>query len=310
MSHIPRRMFLRGALAAPLAMAAKNTDTTIGLGVGTYGMKTMSTGAALRAIAETGYDGVELVLMPGWPTEAKLLSAADRQALRRQLGDLGLALPSLLESLPITGKPEKRAANLERLKQAMALAHDLAPSKPPVVETVLGEKTANWDMAKDRMVDELKDWAKLAESNKITICFKPHAEQAVHTPERALWLIHAVGSPNFRIVYDYSHFYLEGVPLESSMKECLPYAPFIHIKDSAGTPDKHEYLLPGDGKTDYVNYFKRLKEYGYHGFVVVEISAMVFGKPGYQPLPAVKLCYERMAPAFAKAGLKRPARKG
>ena len=121
MSHIPRRMFLRGALPAPLAMAAKNTDTTIGLGVGTYGMKTMSTGAALRAIAETGYDGVELVLMPGWPTEAKLLSAADRQALRRQLGDLGLALPSLLESLPITGKPEKRAANLERLKQAMAL---------------------------------------------------------------------------------------------------------------------------------------------------------------------------------------------
>jgi len=27
-------------------------------------------------------------------------------------------------------------------------------------------------------------------------------------------------------------------------------------------------------------------------------------------LEAVKLCYERMAPAFAKAGLKRPPRKG
>ncbi len=309
MSHIPRRMFLRSALAAPLALAAK-TGTTIGLGMGTYGMKTMSTNAALRAIAETGYDGVELALMPGYATEPKLLSAGDRQTVRRQLSDLGLALPSLLESLPITGKAEKRATNIERLKQAMGLAHDLAPSKPPVVETILGYKTSEWDAVKDGMVDELKDWAKLAESNKITICFKPHAGQAVHTPERALWLVHAVNSLNFRIIYDYSHFSLEGVSLEGSMKECLPYAPFIHIKDAAGTPDKHDYLLPGDGKTDYVHYFKLLKENGYHGFVVVEISSMVFSKPGYQPLPAVRLCYERMAPAFVKAGLKRPPRKG
>jgi inosose dehydratase len=304
-------MFLRSALGAPLALAAaKNTDPVIGLGIGTYGMKSMAIGAALSAIAETGYDGVELALMPGWPTEPKLLSPSDRQDLRKQLGRLGLALPSLLESLPLVGTPEKRAANLERLKQGMALAHELAPSQAPVIETILGGKTADWDNVKDRMVDELKDWAKLAESNKITICFKPHAGQAVHTPERALWLIHAVGSPNFRIVYDYSHFSLEGVPLEASLKECLPYTPFIHVKDSAGTPDKHDYLLPGDGKTDYVAYFKLLKQYGYQGFVVVEISSMVFSKPGYRPLPAVRLCYERLAPAFAKAGVKRPPRAG
>ena len=55
----------------------------------------MTTEAALRAIAETGYDGVELALMPGWAAEPKLLSPSDRRALRAQLGALGLALPSL-----------------------------------------------------------------------------------------------------------------------------------------------------------------------------------------------------------------------
>jgi inosose dehydratase len=158
------------------------------------------------------------------------------------------------------------------------------------------------------MVDELKEWAKVAEAGNTIVCFKPHAAHAVHSPERALWLIREVGSKNLRVVYDYSHMYLEGFALADSLKQLLPYTPFIHVKDSAGTPEKHDYLLPGDGKTDYVEYFKILNKAGYHGFVVVEVSAMVHRQPGYQPVPTAKLCYQRLAPALQKAGVKRPAR--
>ena len=211
---------------------------------------------------------------------------------------------------PLLGSPEKRAANLERLKQAAQLASDLSPSKPPVLDTVLGSETSAWESVKGRMVDELKDWMKVCERAKFVVCFKPHAGHAVHNPERALWLIQEVGSPNLRVVYDYSHFYVEGLPLASTLKQLLPVSPFISVKDSMGTSARYEFLLPGEGKTDYVEYFKLLEELGYRGFVSVEVSAMIFRKPGYEPVPTVRLCYERLAPAFAKAGLRRPTHNG
>jgi sugar phosphate isomerase/epimerase len=304
------RMALAAVSGAAAIAAAKESRGDVGFGFGTYGMQSMKTPDALRTLAAIGYDGVELALMPGWPTEPKLLSPGDRVELRKMLADLGLGLPAMLESLPLLGPPDKRAANLERLKQAVQLANDLAPSKPPVLDTILGSKTAAWETVNGSMADELKDWMKVAEPAKFVVCMKPHVGDAVNTPERALWLIREVASPNLRVVYDYSHFYVEGLALDSSLRELLPVSPFISVKDSVGNPAKHEFLLPGEGKTDYLAYFKLLKELGYSGFVSVEVSAMLFRKAGYEPVPTARLCYERLAPAFAKAGIRRPAHKG
>jgi sugar phosphate isomerase/epimerase len=315
MTRTNRRRFVQqiGLAAGPgfAAMtAAKDSGGAIGFAFGTYGMQSMKTPDALRLLAEIGYNGVELALMPGWVTEPKLISSGDRAELRRMMTDLGLALPAMLESLPLLGSPEKRAVNLERLKQAAQLANDLSPSKPPVLDTILGSETSAWESVKGRMVEELKDWMKVSEPANFVVCIKPHAGHAVHTPERALWLIREVGSPNLRVVYDYSHFFVEGLPLASSLRELLPVSPFISVKDSVGTPAKHEFLLPGEGKTDYVAYFKLLKELGYRGFVSVEVSSMIFRKPGYDPVSTAKLCYGRLAPAFARAGVRRPTRNG
>jgi inosose dehydratase len=295
------------AVAAVLGAAPKSP--VIGLAAGTYGMKTLSPQEALRTIAEIGYDGVEPCLITGWPSDSAKLSAPDRLNLRAVLGETGLAVPALLESLSITGVAAKRASNLERLKLAVDLGNELIPSTPPVIDTVIGGKTADWEKLKGTMADELHAWARVAEDSKTTICFKPHAAQAVNSPERAIWLLKEVGSPRIRIVYDYSHFYLEGFPLASSLKQLLPYTAFISVKDAAGTPAKAEYLLPGDGKTDYLEYFRLLKELRYSGFVGVEVSAMIQHRPEYKPVPTTRLCYERLAPLFARAGVERPARK-
>jgi inosose dehydratase len=318
MYKIPRRKLLQAAAlsgfaVAPAALsvfaAASPAKSTIGFGIGTYGAKTMKTADALRLIADTGYDGVEPALMPGWPTDPRQLSEKGRRELRSLLAQTGLAVPALLEALPIGNMPEQRRYNIERLKLAMDLGNQLVPSNPPIVETILGRNADDWDRAKDRMAEELAEWARVAEAAKTTVCFKPHAAQAVNSPQRALWLLEQVRSSRLRIVYDYSHFYLEGFPLESSLKTLLPYIAYIAVKDSLGTPAKHDYLLPGDGKTDYLRYFKLLKELQYDGFVAVEVSAMIQKKPGYQPAPTARLCYQRLAPLFAKAGIFRPARR-
>jgi inosose dehydratase len=307
-----RRSFLVAtaamAVSTSLAKAAGKSASTISFGIGNYGMKTLKAEEALRAIAEIGYDGVELALMPGWATEPKVLSTEARRELRALLDGLGLALPALIESLPMKGTADSRAMNRERLIQAAALSHELAPGKPPVIETILGLKASDWEQAKGRMAEELKDWAKIAEEKNVTICFKPHAANAVQSPERALWLLKEIGPSRIRIVYDYSHMSVEGFGLADSLKQLLPHTAFISVKDSVGTPEKHEFLLPGDGKTDYVEYFRLLKELNYSGFVIVEVSGMIHGKPGYQPVPTAKLCYDRLSVAFEKAGVKRPKR--
>lgn len=311
MHAISRRIFLKSAAATRCALAAAGEiPPSIGFGFGTYGMQSIETGAALRELARIGYDGVELAILPGWASEPKLLSPSGRRELRSLLDGLGLSLPAMLESLPLIGTPEKRASNLERIKQAAALAHDLAPSKPPVLDTILGLKTADWEQVKGRMVDELKDWARVAAASQFVICFKPHASDAVDSPERALWLIRAVSSPHIRVVYDYSHFFVEGFSLAASLRQLLPVSPFISVKDAAGNSSKYEFLLPGEGGTDYVEYFKLLKELKYDGFVSVEVSAMIFRKPGYEPIPTAQLCYDRLSPAFVKAGVRRQARRG
>jgi sugar phosphate isomerase/epimerase len=110
----------RRSVLSLLALPAFGDGRTIGLNAGTYGMKSMTLPDALRAIAEIGYDGVEIALMPGWPS-------VNGKEIRRVLNDTGLALASLMESLSMDGKAETRARHSERLKNAIALAHDLSP---------------------------------------------------------------------------------------------------------------------------------------------------------------------------------------
>jgi sugar phosphate isomerase/epimerase len=304
------RIFIGGSFAmlapAPLLGAARMPSPTVGLAIGTYGMKELSTPEALRLLCDTGYDGVQLALMPGWPTDPATLTGQGRRELRKQIEDSGLGLPSMLESLPLTGNSDAKAKNLDRLKRAIELGNELTPARPPFLDTILGRKTVDWDKVKHAMADELRTWVPILDAGNTTIVFKPHIGHAVNSPERSLWLINAVGSARIRIVYDYSHFHVEGLQLEDSLRQLIGYSPFIVVKDSKGTPSNYEYLLPGEGMTDYLAYFQLLKELRYSGYVNVEVSAHIHRKPGYQAVQTVKVCYERLAPLFERAGLVRP----
>ncbi|MCA9135866.1 MAG: sugar phosphate isomerase/epimerase [Planctomycetales bacterium] len=297
------------SLACATIRADQNPNTaSIGFGFGTYGMKSLSTPDAIRVCAEIGYDGIEFALFDGWPTEPTLLSKDDRDEIRRRLIESKLAVPSLLENLPCLRTDEQHSQNLERLKRAAELAHELSPGSPPVVQSIVAGKTADWEQTKNRLVDQLADWSKISETSGTTICFKPHAGHVVHTPERALWVHQQINSPRLKVVYDYSHFSLEGLSLTDSLRQLLPITAYVQVKDSRGTPAKHEYLLPGDGTTDYTELLRELKHAGYNGFVNVEVSSHVHRKPDYQPVPTAKLCYQRLAPLFDQAGVRRRQR--
>ena len=269
-----------------------------------YGMPGVKVADGLAACAQIGYDGVELVVTRDAPTEPSRLTADDRNDLRKRLGDAGLSLSGLMENLREPADPDVHRSNLERLKAAAELGHVLSPAAPPVIETVLGGRPAQWDEVRHRLAERLQAWAEVAAAAKTVIAVKPHVGNALHTPDGARWLIAQVNSPWIRLAFDYSHFVLQGFPMEETVAALLPETRFIHVKDARGTPEKFEFLLPGDGGLDYATYFQSLKKAGHRGAIVVEVSGQISSRAGYDPIAAARRSYENLAPALHKAGVR------
>ncbi len=295
---------LAGSLALSSSALAAD-EQPIGLGFSLYGMKSLPPTQALQTCREIGYDCVELPLMPGWPGDPETLGISARKELKAALDKSGLRLSSLMENLLLLGEDKTHAANLQRLKLAADLAHELVPDKPPLIETVLGGRPTEWDKVKDKMAERLRDWAKVAEEKKVTLVFKAHVGNALHTPGDAAWLIEQIGSRFVRLAYDYSHFGLQKISLESSLETLLPHTVFIHLKDAEGDAAKFQFLLPAEKENRYAEYFRLLAANKYRGDVVVEVSGQIHSKPGYDPVAAAKKCYEPLAAAMREAGVRR-----
>jgi inosose dehydratase len=280
--------------------SADPAPTRLPLGFSLYGMKTIPLPDALRTCAAIGYDGVELALMPGYPTEPARLTAADRRDLRSRLADNRLALHGLMENLAEPAADAAHRANLDRLRAAADLGHALSPDRPPPVETVLGGRPADWDAAKDRLVDRLRAWAEVGRAQRTVIAVKPHVTHALHAPAAAVWLVGRVNSPWLRLAFDISHFALRGVTLADAARQLASLSAFSHVKDARGTPEKFEFLLPGEHGTDYREYARVLPAAGYRGPVVVEVSGMISNRPGYNPTAAARTSYANLAAAFGR----------
>jgi inosose dehydratase len=290
-------LLLVGGCAPGLARA-DDPPTRLPLGFSLYGMKSLRLADAIRICAEIGYDGVELALMPGWPAEPKELTAADRKTLRGQLADAKLALHGLMENLVEPATDVVHQGNLDRLKAAAELGHTLTPGGPVVIETILGNRPADWEQVKGRLVERLGAWAAIGKGAKAVIAVKAHVANALHTVADAAWVVKQVNSPWLRLAFDHSHFALRGVKPADAVSALAPLAAFVHVKDAKGTAEKFEFLLPGDGTTDYPTYAKLLVAAGYRGPVVVEVSGMISNRAGYDPVAAARRCFANLVPAF------------
>ncbi len=291
-----RRNFLSLATASALSAKAKPVQ----LSIGTYGMQSLSVDQALTIMREIGYDGAELCLMQGWPSEPAKLDAAARRRIREQ----PLPITSMLENFNLLKSDADHAQTLDRIRAAATLAHDLSPKQPPVLQSVLGGTPGEWELEKAKMASRLADWARVAQESNIKLAVKSHIGSASDTPEKLIWLLDQVHSPALSGIYDYSHFQLLGLDLEATLSTLLPRSSFITVKDGRLKDGKPQFLLPGYGTTDYRKYFNLLKAKHYNGCMLVEITRQLHTQAGYNAVEAARKSYQYLAPLLHTTGLR------
>lgn len=307
MSRSSRRQWLKGATGLALAGTVSGAEKppkslACPMGFGTYGLPGYSLPEAIKLIADTGFDSIEIVAMPGYHGAPDQISAAQRKEIRKLIEDSGLKLGALM-GLP-TPNQSKQADTNAWVEQMLELAVDLSPTNPPIIQSVLGG--GEWEARKALFRDCLGPWVELAAQAGIGLSIKPHRGHAMSRPEDAVWLIEQLGAAGkLSMVFDYSHFVFRDMPIEETVATSLPHAAYIVIKDAVQEAGKVVFKLPGEaGTMPHAQILKQFHEGGYRGEVCCEVSSQVWRAEGYDPKLATSTCFSNLTEIYSAAGLR------
>lgn len=276
------------------------------LGYSSWGLPTLSIDDQIKNVAALGYQGIEMICIPRSSTDVAKLDQTERKRIRRLIDEAELELPSIAgHADPLEQDPEKLAANLQRIRDGIDLAADLAgPSGPPCLVTMGYGRPETYEQQRETLAERMRGLAEYAKTRGVTIGLEFHVGQAIDRPERILWLLEHVDHPNFKLNLDVSHLDVMGYSIAESVRPFIRHSIHTHVKDQRGRYPNHQYLTPGDGDYNYVEYLQEMNAAGYQGFITVEISVMVQRQPGYDPVATAAKSYQVLTKAFDDAGLK------
>lgn len=317
---LTRRRALQGAIAsgwlaakdlpAPAVAAAATSKGICGLAIGTYGLPDLSVVEAVELVGGIGYDAIELTTFPGSSGDpaGALEGAAARAEVVAALERHGLRVCALMADLRPESSDEKHLEQLRHLRDLIELAREISPTKPPIIQTVLGGK--DWESSRGLFRDRLANWNQLLADLKGTLAIKPHRGQAMSTPSEAIELLTELGNPRrLRICYDYSHYAFRGdsLSIAKTVEEALPLTAYVAVKDAIEEEGKVRFALAGSTDSwDQAEVIRAFHAGGYRGDFCCEVSSQIWrNNPSYDPIEATKACYEKMNAAFERAGVSR-----
>jgi sugar phosphate isomerase/epimerase len=285
------------------SLASVDSNPKCTLGFSTYGMRKLKTEQAIQVLSKIGFQAIEIAVRSGWDADSAKLSQDRRTNIRHMLANSPLQLTSFMEHLAPTDQKKQWQA-IERLKMAADLAHDLGTSNVPLIQTTLGG--GKFSAMKGILLQHLAEWIELANKEEVTIAIKPHRGGAVSQPIEAAWLFHQLKHPpRLKMVYDYSHYIFRDMEMEDTIQTALPHTVHVAVKDALQENGRVLFKLPGEtGNIDFVKMLNLFHKGGYRGDFNCEVSSMVSGMKGYDPISAARICHTNMTRAFKEAGLK------
>lgn len=229
----------------------------------------------VRAIAEAGYDGVEIApfTLAG---SVEDLSPAERSAIRREAQDAGLEIVGLHwlfvspQGLHVTTDDAATRRRTTAYMQALIEAcGDLggrvmiigSPNQRDVQEGV------PYRVAWGRFVDMIEACLDQAAARGVTLCMEALPSDAtnfVNSLDEAVEMVRQVDHPNFQTMFDVHNAHLETDPLPELLRRHMPYIRHVHVQEMDGS-------YPGAGNFDFGAILSVLQEEGYQGWVSAEV---------------------------------------
>lgn len=277
------------------------------LGYSTWGMPRVEMDKAVPHLASLGYDGIEITVIPGYTTELGTLDTGERRRIRGLFAQHGVEMPAIAGHTSLLDPDVRQhAANMKRLKATVELAADLATGGlAPCLDTTPGGRSEDWPDVRDRLLNEVGDLVDFGARHGVVIAMEPHIGCCLCDVERTLWLLERIDAPYLKLNYDISHFDVAGVPTAESVAALAPHTVHTHVKDQRGTTPDFEFLIPGEGDFDYVEYLDAMKAAGYDDYITVEVSMMVQQREDYDPLDAAGVAYRTLDAAFEASEAER-----
>jgi sugar phosphate isomerase/epimerase len=179
------------------------------------------------------------------------------------------------------------------VRQLSQTAHDLGC---PLIRIFTGYDytTAPQDQQWLAIVSSLRECARDAARLGVTIGVQNHHDHAVHY-ESLFDLLHEIGEPNCKALFDAWAPALQGADLAAAVKKLAPHIVHTTVADYVLRPrfryqpqlinyerqtDAVRAVPMGEGFIDYRGFFKALKENGFDGYVAYEMCSYLRGGGG------------------------------
>ena len=275
------------------------------IGYCSWGMMKVDIETVIPAVAKIGYHGLELAVTPNWPTALETLDSAKRNLISEMLDQFNLVLTGVAGHTSMCeDDEEKNALNMQRLRDSIDLTAELRQEgEPAIMASLIGGREDEWDSKKELIAERVQILGDYAAKQNVILAVEPHCGTAFDLPERALWLMETLNHPSVRLNFDISHFDIRGIDIDECVPQMVPWSISTHVKDQRGIYPNHEFMTPGSGPFDFVQYLTAMDKAGYTGFIGMEISVMVQRKPGYDPFIDAALGYYALRHAFNVSGV-------
>lgn len=166
--------------------------------------------------------------------------------------------------------PHNREGFLQAVRETMAIARRL--EAPSVLVTTGNELDGVPRAAQhDSIVAGLSAAAPIAQEAGVTLALEPlntlvnHPGYYLHSSAEAFDIVHEVGSPRVKVLFDAYHMQIMEGNLINTIEQHIDDIAHFHIAD---VPGRNE---PGTGEVNWPNVLRRIAQLGYGGYVGLEL---------------------------------------
>ncbi len=230
------------------------------LSYSTWGMQTTPIDEAVRHCAALGFDGLELTIIPGWPTDAATIepSRAPAHSARSMTMQGSSSAGCLAMSPLLSGDPSRRSGRRGSISHLSRCCRRNAETRrAPDRHHNLGRSASRLGRQETSWSEPLGGLSEYAERKLASwSASSPMSAHALHRPDDALWLVDQVDSPALDRPFRHQSLQCPGNPhggIDRKAGAAFDSIPMSRM--NADFPD-HEFLIPGEGEMDYPRYLQ------------------------------------------------------